>query len=121
MKNILVIDSSTQYTTYLICKALTELYGGQAEVMGEKKKTIQFDRFFVSAKLILDGFVDPQELKRESGTINPKVIVMSVNSSYLDELKNKGVGDFFHDKDHLVHYDLIREDEKMVLLSYLNE
>lgn len=82
------------------------------------------DVFFLSARAVLEGQINIQNLKKTYGNANAKVVVMSVMHDYLDDVKKGNYGaDFFHYKDTLISVadaSRLAEEEKSLLLSYLD-
>lgn len=149
MKKILVADS---FHSNKIANLLKNLYGDKVEVYCESghfpnvkddtlgyllartseitapqfKNTTEkrdFDVFFLSARLIIEGSVNPLELKQKHGTPNAKVVAMSVSPEYLNEVKNGNFGvDFFQNKNVLIteKVENLDKETQITLNSYLN-
>lgn len=84
---------------------------------GEKK---DFDAFFLSGRLILEGDVDPITLKKEFGKPGSKVVVVSTLQEYLDEIKQKNLGaDFYIRKQHIGPAASMSTEIKNQLISFL--
>lgn len=144
-KNVLVSDS---FHTGTICAALSEIYSEKATVYGkegdlapgdwlaptvqsaiaqesppipEEGKDQRFDLFFVSARLVLEGSINPSDLKKDHGTENAKIIVMSMLHSYLEQVKAKHpTVDFFLSKGDINKPHRMSKESKDLLLSYLD-
>lgn len=148
-KKIFVADS---YHSNQISHLLQQLYGDTVEVfcdssflphglpgsvdtllaMKSESSAEQFhnstnpegvDLFFLSAKIILQGDINPTEMKNVHGKLGSKVVAMSTMPVFLEDVKNQGFDvDFFHDKHELAYAKSVtdlRENEKQLLLSYL--
>lgn len=150
MKKIFVADS---YHSNNLAKLLQQFYGSDAIVFCEPRylprglpipidtltaiesemMTEQFDNkttadgvdvFFLSAKIILQGDLNPKEMKEQYGNPGAKVIAMSTMSVFLDQVKELNCGvDHFHNKDimlnHLGHAERLPEEEQKLLREYV--
>ena len=101
-ENVFICDS---FPGNLIDIIIQDRFGGTAEIFHDSinNSTTKIDLFFLSAKLILQGRVNPMELKRKYGKPNSKIVAMSTIEGYLDSIKNGDYGvDYFLDKNKLL-------------------
>lgn len=123
-KKIYVSDS---HHTEMIATLLQELFGKEVDVHAvepsERTEERDFDLFFLSAKFILNGVLEPAVLKKKLGAPNAKIVAMSTIQPYLDDVKEKNLGvDFFQDKMVLISHSLedLPKEAKSTLRSYLD-
>lgn len=141
MKTILVADS---YHGDTLAKILKGFYESEVNVYYEKDDRIfllisknpfrseevvfaeekKIDVFFLSGKLILEGVLIPEVLKQRFGVSNSRVVAMSVDPSFIKEIKsgNHDV-DFFIDKrllfDSAGDLKELSPDEQQLVMSFL--
>jgi len=96
----------------------------QAGVFANQTSKDNFDVFFLSAKIILEGNLSPKRLKEIYGKANSKVIAISSVSDYLDEAVTSFGADYGLPKSKIMYAKSaaeLKDTDKDLIKSFLEE